>query len=221
MKLSSIHLAISAFAAAAGVVFAAVQTFSPLAGPPAPINVTVAMDKPGQTATENMTIAKTGIARGTEVVNLSGKGDGAPQRQVLDLVGEARFSAALNDGSERRYVFRDLFDGRPETYVTIAAPDRELNVLVDFGGQGTTTVSGFVYTPPPGSSLATVLDVMVLPEGDLVASGRPIRSFALQTTSGSQTFALPEKSTGKGLWLRIAGPAGADTIAIGDLAILK
>jgi len=46
-------------------------------------------------------------------------------------------------------------------------------------------------------------------------------SFALQSSPGSQTFTLPQKSEGKGLWVRIAGPVGMGNIAVGDLKILK
>jgi hypothetical protein len=62
---------------------------------------------------------------------------------------------------------------------------------------------------------------MVLPEGQMDTSGRPIQSFTLQTTPGKQSFAIPDHAIGKGLWLRIAGPAEATSIAIGDFRILK
>ena len=57
------------------------------------------------------------------------------------------------------------------------------------------------------------------PDGS--TSGRPIQSFTLQTTPGKQSFALPGHAMGKGVWLRIAGPADAASIAIGDFKILK
>jgi len=218
MKLSSIHLGISAFAAAAGVVFAAVQTFTPSAQ--TPINVTVAMD-PNKNAAGNMDIAKSGGAPEAELVNIANKSDGIEPSGMLDLSANGHFSAALNDGSEQKYAFRDLFDGRPDTVVTIQAPDSEINVLVDFGTQTASKVSGLVYTPPAGTNLATTLDVMVLPEGHLESAGQPVMSYSLQTSPGSQTFALPPRSEGRGLWLRVAGPAGADHITIGDFRVLR
>jgi hypothetical protein len=79
------------------------------------------------------------------------------------------------------------------------------------------------YIPPSDNSAAaaTQLDVMVLPEGQMDTTGRPIQSFTLQTTPGKQSFALPDHAIGKGVWLRIAGPANAESIAIGDFRILK
>ncbi len=111
----------------------------------------------------------------------------------IDLGQGAQFSAALKDGSEQRYNFAELFDGKSETSLSIAAPDRELNVLVRFAGDAAQPVKSIEYMPPPGSEggAATVLDVMVLPEPFLETSGNAIQSFTLQTTPGKQTFAIP------------------------------
>ena len=131
-------------------------------------------------------------------------------------------TAALKDGSEQRYQFHDLFDGRPETSLTIAPPDQEINVLLDLGGDR--KVSALDYAPPPdakGAASATILDVMVLPEGPLEASGRPVFNFPLQTSAGRQTFSLPGEAHGKYLWLRIAGPQGAQKVAVGDFKVLQ
>ena len=77
------------------------------------------------------------------------------------------------------------------------------------------------YTPPAAGKapLATTLDIMVLPEGQ-IGSGLPVMSFALQTSPGKQSFALTEATVGKGLWLRVAGPEGASALAIGDFAMV-
>jgi hypothetical protein len=228
-RLSSFHLGISAFAALAGVVFAGVQAFGPTSGT-APINVTVALDpaKPGQAnAQANLDVTKTGGV--IDAVNVGGKGDitaatisqPAAQTAALDL-SKAFATAALKDGSEQRYQFRDLFDGRPETSLVISAPDQEINVLLDLGGDR--KVSALDYSPPTdanGVALATILDVMALPEGALEASGRPVFSFALQTTAGRQTFSLPADTHGKYLWLRIAGPQDKEKVAVGDFKILQ
>jgi hypothetical protein len=141
----------------------------------------------------------------------------------MDLrTGNAKFLAALNDGSEKKYVLADLFDGRAETTVVLSEPDREVNILVDFGGQTAVPISAISYSPPPaqnGAAPATVLDVMVLPEGQIGGAGGQVLNFALQTNSGQQSFALPAKSAGKGLWLRIAGGQTDGKIAIGDFKI--
>jgi hypothetical protein len=224
-RFSNIHLAISAFAAIAGVVFAAIQTLSPGSGT-APINVTLAVDPPGKVKAEG---AGAELAKTDEVdaVNIAAKGDGdvllAPAHidaGAFDL-SNSRVTAALKDGSEGRYSFRDLFDGRPETYVTYGGQDHELNMLIDLGGSR--TVAGLEYAPPAtndGKARANTLDVMVLPDG-AEASGRQVMSFALQTAAGRQTFALPARSTGRYVWLRVAGPAEAQEVSVGDFRVLR
>jgi hypothetical protein len=213
----------------AGVVFAAIQAFSPTSGS-APINVTVALDpaKSGETAVADVDVTKTaGLA--TDAVNAVDKGNittvtlpqsGTPMA-ALDL-SHNQATAALKDGSEQRYQFRDLFDGRPETALLITAPDKEINVLLDLGGDR--QVAALEYMPAPdaqGAARASILDVMALPEGALEASGRPVFSFPLQTEAGRQTFSLPGQVHGRYLWLRIAGPDSAEKIAVGDFRILQ
>jgi hypothetical protein len=229
--LSSFHLGISAFAALAGVVFAGIQAFSPTSGT-GPINVTVAVDsaKSGQTATPaDVDVGKTAGWSATDPVNAANKSDitdatlpePATQMAALDLSRNLA-TAALKDGSETRYRFGDLFDGRPETSLLIAAPDREINVLLDLGGER--QVAALEYMPPvaaTGAARATVLDVMVLPEGALEASGRPVFSFPLQTEAGRQTFSLRGQVRGKYLWLRVAGPDSAERTAVGEFRVLQ
>jgi hypothetical protein len=228
-RLSSLHLAISAFAALAGVVFAAIQAFGPTSGS-APINVTVALDpaRPGQTGVPNVDVSKR-AGPSTDDVNAGGKSDittavlpqPAVQPAALDLSHNLA-TAALKDGSDQRYQFRYLFDGRPETAVLIAAPDKEINVFLDLGGDR--QVSALEYMPAvdaQGAARATILDVMALPDGALEASGRPVFSFPLQTEAGRQTFSLPGQVHGRYLWLRIAGPDSAEKIAVGDFRILQ
>ncbi len=225
-RLSSLHLAVSAFAALAGVVFAGIQAFGPSSGT-GPINVTVALDpaKPAEPA--NFSVAKT--SGPDDAVNAGDKGDvtaatlpqPAAQMAALDLSRNVA-TAALKDGSEQRYQFHDLFDGRPETTLTISTPDQEINVLLDLGGDR--KVAALDYSPPAaadGATPASVLDVMVLPEGALEASGRPVFSFPLQTTAGRQTFQFPADTHGKYLWLRIAGPDGKEKVVVGDFKVLQ
>lgn len=225
-RLSNLNVGISAFAALAGVVFAGIQAFGPSSGP-APINVTVALDQAKQKGEAGMSsgldVAKTGGV--TDAVNSGGKGDITaamlPQTAALDLSRNIA-TAALKDGSETRYQFHDLFDGKPETELVIQPPDQEVNVLLDLGGDR--QVTALEYAPPAsaeGMAKATILDVMLLPEGQLEASGRPVMSYPLQTSAGRQTFSLPAQTRGKYMWLRIAGPEGAQKVAVGEFRILQ
>lgn len=201
MKPLNFNIAITSFAALAGVAIAAYQAFAPQASQQ-PVNVTVALDQAAAKAEAGALIetASTELARG------------------------ASFTAALNDGSDTRYQFGQLFDANPETYLTLGEADSELNVLVTFGTSGPQGVTAVVYTPPAGvnpEKLASVLDVAILPEGQMQASGLPVYSFSLQRSPGSQTFAIPGRASGKALWLRIAGEAGAGPLSVGDFRILK
>ncbi|MFO0993473.1 MAG: hypothetical protein U1E67_16255 [Hyphomicrobiales bacterium] len=230
MKLTNVHLAVSAFAAAAGVVFAAIQTFGTSNTPPPPVTVTLAVDpaKAAQPDNANQTVAK---SQDQDAINTALKADGGVLQPVaastgggklIDLANTGRFSSALKDDSASRYSFRDMFDGRPDTSVTIDPPDSDLNVLVEFGSQTAVAISEIDYTPPPvvpGISGATVLDVMVLPESGAVgANGGQVLSYVLQTEPGRQSFSLPPDSRGKGLWLRIGG-AGSGKLAVGDFRV--
>lgn len=205
-RFTNAHMVATSFAAIAGVAIAIYQTLMPGAAPTqAPVQVTLAVESP--------------VAKAEVPVE---KGD-AVQSGPFDIGQGAQFSAALKDGAEQRYRLAELFDGKSETSLSIAAPDRELNVLVSFAEDTAQPVNLIEYIPPSDNSVAaaTQLDVMVLPEGQMDTTGRPIQSFTLQTTPGKQSFAIPGQAMGKGVWLRIAGPANAESIAIGDFRILK
>ena len=206
MRFSNAHMVATTFAAVAGVAIAIYQILMPSAAPPQqPVQVTLAVESPAAKA-------EVPVAKGDAV-----------QSGPFDIGKGSQFSAALKDGAEQRYRLAELFDGKSETSINIAAPDRELNVLVSFAEDVAQPVNIIEYIPPSDIfvAAATQLDIMVLPEGQMDTTGRPIQSFTLQTTPGKQSFALPDHAMGKGVWLRIAGPASAESIAIGDFRILK
>lgn len=209
MRLSNLHIAVTSFAAIAGVAIAGYQAFGPQFSGPQPLNVVVALDN--QSASANMVVEKS---------------DAIPAiaTSSVELGHDAVISAALKDGSEKRYSFTDLFDGRADTFLTITQPDHDLNILVSFKGTAPRTVTAIEYMPPAGadpSTLATTVDVMVLPDGQLEASGRPVLSFSLQQSLESQIFAIPGRAQGKGLWLRMAGTESAAKSVVGDFRILS
>jgi hypothetical protein len=201
-KFSGVHMVATSFAAVAGVAITAWQVLMPSASP---VQVTVVQPP---AALETAAVSK------SDAVHLD----------AVDLGQGATLLAALKDGSELRYHFADMFDGNPGTSLAIKAPDTELNVLVNFADTAAQSVSAIEYVPPPqnaGGQAATQLDVAVLPEGQMDASGLAIQSFTLQTTPGKQSFVIPDKATGKALWIRVAGPDGATNISVGDFKILK
>jgi hypothetical protein len=206
VKLTHFHIVITSLAAIAGVGIAGYQAFAPQPAAQQPVNVVVSLDQ--QAADE--TVAKTDApALMTETVNLA---------------TDASFTAALKDGSEDRYSFASLFDGEADTFLAIEAPDQELNILVLFSGSASRDVTALEYIPPAGvdpQNMAATVDVIVLPEGQLEASGRPVISFSLPQSSETRTFAIPGRAEGKGLWLRVAAAPGKEKSYVGDFRILS
>lgn len=206
VKLTNFHIVISSLAAIAGVAIAGYQAFAPQPAAQAPVNVVVSLDQP---------------AAGSEVE----KSDAlALKTQTVNLAQGASFSSALKDGSETRYNFATLFDTESDTFLALEPPDEELNILVMFSGNTSHDVTGLEYIPPAGvdpGSMVTTVDVMVLPEGQLEASGRPVTSFTLPQSSEPRTFAIPGRAEGKGLWLRVAATPGQGKSYVGDFRILS
>ncbi len=208
MRLNNLHVVVSSVAAIAGVTIAAYQAFGPAPQVAQPVQVTVALE-------QNVESEDVGL-----------KEDGGPSlaTDAVALERNALVSSALKDGSEERYDFRKLFDGDPESSLTIKPPDSEINVLVSFGMQRSYPVTAIRYTPPAGvdpETMARTLDVMVLPEGQLEASGRPVMSFTLQRSTDSQTFAIPGHAVGKAVWLRVSGGDEGQPVKVGDFSILR
>ena len=104
MKLNNVHLVVSAFAAAAGVVFAAIQTFGTGNSPPPPVTVTLAVDpaKAAKPDDANQTVAK---SQDADAINTAVKANGGLLQPVatstggkaIDLANTGRFSSALKD----------------------------------------------------------------------------------------------------------------------------
>lgn len=212
VKLTNFHILVSSMAAIAGVAIAAYQAFAPPGTGQQPLNVVVALDPQKAEAALPDSIAL--------------KSDAIPAvaTEVTNLAHDATFAAALKDGSDARYSFGKLFDGQDDTFLAIAQPDQELNILVTFKGGVSHNVTAIEYVPPVGvdpARMVTTVDVMVLPEGQLEASGRPVISFSLPQSNEPHTYAIPGRAQGKGLWLRVAGTATADKSFVGDFRILS
>jgi len=211
VKLTNFHIVISSLAAIAGVGIAGYQAFAPQPSAQQPVNVVVSVDQPKSDGeAPGQTVQKTDApALLTETVNLA---EGAS------------FGAALKDGSEGRYSFANLFDGEADTFLAITEPDQELNILVLFKGNQSREVTALEYIPPVGvdpQNMAPSVDVMVLPEGQLEASGRPVISFTLPQSPETRTFAIPGRAEGKGLWLRVPAAPGKSKSYVGDFRVLS
>lgn len=215
VKLTNFHIVISSLAAIAGVAIAAYQAFVPQPAAQQPLNVVVALDGQKQDAD----------AAGETVAMTPAKTDApALMTETVNLVEGASYSAALKDGSETRYSFGNLFDGSSDTFLAITPPDEELNILLMFRDNLSRNVTALEYIPPEGvdpQNMAPSVDVMVLPEGQLEASGRPVISFSLPQSTETRTFAIPGRAEGKGLWLRVVAAPGKDKSYVGDFKVLS
>ena len=122
VKLTNFHVLVTTIAAIAGVAIAAYQVFGPQASRQQPVNVVVTLEQ-----------QQAGIAAPDSIAI---KSDSVPAlaTEVVDLAHEASFAAALKDGTENRYSFGNLFDGRDDTFLAITEPDHELNIIVTFNG---------------------------------------------------------------------------------------
>ena len=206
VKLTNFHIVVSSLAAIAGVAIAGYQAFAPRPATQQPVSVVVSLGDQD----EDGTVAKTDAP--------------ALMTETVDLAQGASFAAALKDDSGERYSFASLFDGANDTFLAIEPPDQELNILVLFSGTDAREVTALEYMPPAGvdpQSMAVTVDVIVLPEGQLEASGRPVISFSLPQSSETRTFAIPGRAEGKGLWLRVAGAPGKEKSYVGDFRILS
>ena len=208
VKLTSFNIAISSFAALAGVVVAGWQAFGPShpADPP-PVNVTLTMPQAA---------AAGGAAAKSDADSMT--------TSTIDLARDATFAPADKETPPGRYPFNELFDGKPDTFITLSGSDSELNVMINFPGEAAREVTAISYEPPTGISaarLAGSVDVMVLPDANAGGVGHPVYSFTLQKTPGLQTFAIPGHNAGRSVWLRVAGDPQAQGIAIGDFHIIR
>ncbi len=130
-RFANVHTVATSLAAIAGVAIAAYQTIMAGAAPTQlPVQVTVVQSP--------VAMAEIPVAS---------KGDAA-RVGPFDIGQGAQFSAALKDGAEQRYRLAELFDGKSQTSLSIAAPDRELNVLVSFAGDTAQPVNLIEYVPP-------------------------------------------------------------------------
>jgi hypothetical protein len=214
VKLTNFHVLVSSMAAIAGVVIAGYQTFAPSNSGQQPVNVVVSLEQ--QKAGATVTAGDLAVEKSDAMPALA--------TEAVDLAREASFSAALKDGTAQRYSFGNLFDGQDDTFLAIDKPDTEINILVAFKGNQSRPVTAIEYVPPAGvdpSLLVTTVDIMVLPEGQLEASGRQVMSFTLPQSPEPHTFAIPGRAEGKGVWLRISGNGAGDKSFVGDFRILS
>ena len=132
----------------------------------------------------------------------------------------AKFLPATRHDTPARFALPTLFDSNPSTYVKLAAPESDIDFIVEFPFAQPLTITGLEIDAGEAELIAPrTLEVMILPSGSMEGSGRAVTSFNIRPGGGVQKFAIPP-ADGKGAWIRIAGQPGALETIIGDLKII-
>lgn len=222
MRIKNIHVVISALCAVAGVMIAAIQTF----GRSESVPVEVKVELSGAERARESSPAS---------VNGDGKTDGTPSLgpNVTEVtpsepagfavasLERAKFLPATRPDTPARYVLPALFDGNPSTYLKLAAPEEDIDFIVEFPFAQPITITGMeIDTGETQAAAPGKLEIMILPAGGMEGSGRAVTSFDIQPGKGVQKFALPP-AEGKGAWIRIAARPGSAETIIGDLKLIS
>ena len=216
MRLKNVHIAISTLCALAGVIIAGVQTFRSSDTQPAEVH-------PDTSQTASISVNGEGKSAGPSEarVNVTEMTPTEPPGLVVASLDRARFTAATRMDTPSKYRISELFDGNPSTYVKLLEGEGDIDFIVEFPFSQSVTVTGVeIDLGDPGPSLPATLEIMVLPDGSMAGSGRPVTSIALDERGGVQKFALPPEA-GKAAWIRVAGRPGQVETIIGDIKLLS
>jgi hypothetical protein len=216
MRLKNVHIAISSLCALAGVIIAGVQTFRSTDTQPAQAqqdaNQTTGISVNGEGKTAGPSQARANV---TEVT------PSEPPGLVVASLDRARITAATRMDTPSKYRISELFDGNPATYLKLQDGEGDIDFIVEFPFTQSVTVTGVeIDLGDPGPSLPATLEIMVLPDGSMAGSGRPVTSIALDERGGVQKFSLPPEA-GKAAWIRVAGHPGQAETIIGDIKLLS
>ncbi len=216
MRLKNIHIAITSLCALAGVVIAGIQTFRSGEAPP-----THAQPEPGQ---ETQAIVNGDLKTGGPVqakANVTEVTPTEPPGLVVASLDRARIAPATRMETPSKYRITELFDGNPSTYVKLRDGEGDIDFIVEFPFSQSVTVTGIeIDVGDPGPFSPATLEIMVLPDGSMAGSGRPVTSIALEDRGGVQKFSLPPE-VGKAAWIRVAGRPGQAETIIGDIKLLS
>ena len=218
MRIKNIHVVVSAFCAVAGVLIAAIQTFG--SSDTVPVEVKVELSGAEAAAKDSSPAAVNGDGKtdGTPCVvpNVTEVSPSEPAGCAVASVDRAKFLPPTRPDTPSRFALPALFDSNPSTYVKLAAPEEDIDFIVEFPFAQPITITGMeIDTGDAQGSGPGKLEVMILPSGFMEGSGRAVTSFDIRPGGGVQKFALPP-AEGKGAWIRIAAQPGAAETIIGD-----
>jgi hypothetical protein len=223
MRIRNIHVAISALCAVAGVLIAAIQTFGH--SDTVPVEVKVELSSAEETKNEGSAMATVngdGKTSNTPspLTNVTEVTPSEPAGFPVASLERAKFLPATRHDTPARFALPTLFDSNPSTYVKLAAPESDIDFIVEFPFAQPLTITGLEIDAGEAELIAPrTLEVMILPSGSMEGSGRAVTSFNIRPGGGVQKFAIPP-ADGKGAWIRIAGQPGARETIIGDLKII-
>jgi hypothetical protein len=223
MRVKNIHIVISGLCAVAGVLIAAIQTFGQSDAVPVEVKVELsAPDAHKNSGPSGATVngdSKTNNAPdfGNNVTEVT---PSEPAGFAVASLDRARFLPATRQETPMRFALPTLFDGNPSTYVKLAAPETDIDFIVEFPFAQPLTITGMeIDAGEPDAVAPAKLEVMILPAGSMEGSGRAVTSFDIRPGGGVQKFTLPP-AEGKGAWIRIAAHPGAEETFIGDLKLI-
>ena len=200
--MQKIYLFISSACAIAAVALGAIQTFN--------------LASPSKTGVPGLP----GVKPVAQTVSIA-KGNGQGSFGGMPDARKFRYSSTLPGDAAPTIDLAAIFDSQSGTTATVNGQNG-VDFIVEFGVAGPVTVTGLDYRQPmsnPAAPQPVALDVMVLPEGQVEGGGRAILSFPLSDEEGVQTFRIPATS-GKGLWIRLAGSLESSSISLGELRVL-
>jgi hypothetical protein len=223
MRIKNIHVVVSAFCAVAGVLIAAIQTFG--SSDTVPVEVKVELSGAEAAAKDSSPAAVNGDGKtdGTPSLgpNVTEVTPSEPAGFAVASLDRARFLPATRPDTPSRHILPALFDSNPSTYVKLAAPEEDIDFIVEFPFAQPITITGMeIDMGDAQGSGPGKLEVMILPSGSMEGSGRAVTSFDIRPGGGVQKFALPP-AEGKGAWIRIAAQPGAAETIIGDLKLIS
>jgi hypothetical protein len=221
MRIKNIHVVVSALCAVAGVLIAAIQTFG--RSEAVPVEVKVELSGAGKAGDPSpASVNGDGKTDGTPSLgpNVTEVTPSEPAGFAVASLERAKFLPATRPDTPARYALPALFDSNPSTYVKLAAPEEDIDFIVEFPFAQPITITGMEIDTGEAQVAPGKLEVMILPSGSMEGSGRAVTSFDIQPGKGVQKFAFPP-AEGKGAWIRIAARPGAAETIIGDLKLIS
>jgi hypothetical protein len=208
----------------AGVLIAAIQTFDRSDAVPVEVTVELSAARPGEDQASGAAAVNGDLKtsnRPEQAVNVTEVTPSEPAGFAVASLDRAKFLPATRPDTPSRFALPMLFDGDPSTYLKLAAPDDEIDFIVEFPFTQPLVITGLEIDTGESQAVSPrQREVMVLPSGSMEGSGRSVTTIDIKPGGGVQKFAIPP-AEGKSAWIRIAATPGAAETIIGDLKLIS